>query len=233
MMISVNLRPGTKRGKTSRSFGFSLDRLKGLTASVKDPLRLAAMVSWVVAVAFLGWMYLSTGSRLGELEPKLEETRSEHRRFQDFLAQKRREEMVRDSILSQIRTIRQVDGDRYVWPHILNDVAQALPPLTWLINVTHITVAPVQQLVADSTAVDQPPPPVQIQITGRTVDIQGYTRFMRQLEDSPWLSNVTAISANTVVEKGRAVTAFVLTATFSRPADDRIQTVPVAESVAR
>lgn len=233
MMINVNLRPGTKRGKTRRSFGFSLEKAKGLI-SVENPLKLAATLSWVLAVAFLGWMYLSTGSQLGELEPQLEETRSEHRRFQEYLAQKRREEMVRDSILSQIRTIRQVDGDRYVWPHMLNEVAQALPPLTWLINVANLPPAQAPQTLNDSTATEAPPPPpVQLQLTGRTVDIQGYTRFMRQLEDSPWLSNVTAVSANTVVESGRAVTAFVLTATFSRPSPDRIQTVSVAQSVTR
>jgi len=72
-----------------------------------------------------------------------------------------------------------------------------------------------------------------VQLTGRTVDIQGYTRFMRQLEDSPWLNNITAISANTVVEQGRAVTAFVLTATYTKPPVERVQTVPVAESVVR
>ena len=235
MMINVNLRPGTKRGKTRRSFGFSPEKFKGLV-SVENPLKLAATLSWVLAVAFLGWMYLSTGSQLSALEPKLEETRSEHRRFQEYLAQKQREEMVRDSILSQIRTIRQVDGDRYVWPHILNEVAQALPPLTWLIKVDYVPPPPVAQSLKDSTdseASPPPPPPVQLQLTGRTVDIQGYTRFMRQLEDSPWLNNVTAVSANTVVESGRAVTAFILTATFSRPSPDRIQTVSVAQSVTR
>jgi len=56
---------------------------------------------------------------------------------------------------------------------------------------------------------------------------------MRQLEESPWLGNVTAVSATTVVERGRAVTAFVLRATFMRPDASQIQTVPVAESVVR
>ena len=99
--------------------------------------------------------------------------------------------------------------------------------------MANITPPVVQAVTTDSTQVNQAPPPVTVQITGRTVDIQGYTRFMRQLEDSPWLDNVTAVSANTVVESGRAVTAFVLTATFSRPTPDRIQTVSVAQSVAR
>lgn len=234
MMISVNLRPGTKRGKSGASLAASLDRLKGLGSAVKDPLRLVAVLAWVGVAAWLGYTFVNTGSRLSELEPRLVQARAEHRRFQDFLQQKRREELVRDSILSQIRTIQQVDDDRYVWPHILDEVSRALPPFTWLVNLAFVPVAPQVSLAADTASVgDTLPPPVQVQLTGRTVDIQGYTRFMRELENSPWLGNVTAISANTVVEQGRAVTAFVLNATYSKPPVDRVQTVPVAESVVR
>jgi type IV pilus assembly protein PilN len=215
MMITVNLRPGTKRGKSGPSLGGGLAWVQGLGTTVKDPLRLVAMVAWVGVLGFLGWSYLQTAGQLSELEPRVEDLRSQHQRFREFLVQKEKEEMVRDSILAQIRTIQQVDGDRYVWPHILDEVARALPPFTWLVDV-----APV-------------PPPVEVQVTGRTVDIQGYTRLMRQLEDSPWLGNVTAVSANTVVEQGRAVTAFVLKATFTRPDRTQIRTVPVAESVVR
>lgn len=232
MMISVNLRPGTKRGKSGPSLGAGLDRLKGLGSTVKDPLRLLAMVAWIGVVGFLGWTFLSTGSRLGELEPQLEQARSEHRRFQEFLVQKQREEAVRDSILVQIRTIQQVDADRYIWPHILDQVARALPAFTWLVNVNFVA-PPARPLSADTAAVETARPPVVVQLTGRTVDIQGYTRFMRELEDSPWLGDVTAVSANTVVEGGRAVTAFVLNATYTQPPADRLQTVPVAASVVR
>jgi Tfp pilus assembly protein PilN len=233
MMISVNLRPGTKRGKSGPSFAASLDRIKGLGSAVKDPLRLVAVLAWIGVAGFLGYTFVSTGARLGDLEPRLVQARAEHRRFQDFLAQKRKEELVRDSILSQIRTIQQVDGDRYVWPHILDEVARALPPFTWLVNLAFVPPTPVTTLAADTATVETLPPPTQVQLTGRTEDIQGYTRFMRQLEDSPWLANITAVSANTVVEQGRAVTAFVLTATYSKPPVERIQTVPVAESVVR
>ena len=233
MMISVNLRPGTKRGKNGPSFAISLDRLKGLGSAVKDPLRLVAVLAWIGVAGFLGYTFVNTGSRLGELEPRLVSARAEHRRFQDFLQQKRREELVRDSILSQIETIQQVDADRYVWPHILDEVSRALPAFTWLVNLSYVPPAPTTTLAADTATVETAPPPIQVQLTGRTVDIQGYTRFMRQLEDSPWLGNVTAISANTVVEQGRAVTAFVLNATYSKPPLDRVQTVPVAESVVR
>jgi Tfp pilus assembly protein PilN len=234
MMISVNLRPGTKRGKSGgASFAASLDRFKAIGSAVKDPIRLVAVVAWIGVAGFLGYTFMRTGTQLGELEPRLVQARAEHRRFQDFLQQKRKEELVRDSILSQIQTIQEVDSDRYVWPHIMDEVARALPPLTWLVNLSFVAAPPAVSLAADTASVETGPPPVQVQLTGRTVDIQGYTRFMRQLEDSPWLGNITAISANTVVEQGRAVTAFVLSATYSKPPIDRVQTVPVAESVVR
>ena len=112
MMITVNLRPGTKRGKSGPSFAGGLAWFQGLGTAVKDPLRLVAMVAWIGVIAFLGWSYLGTASEIGFLEPRLEELRGEHQRYREFLAQKRKEEMVRDSILAQIRTIQQVDGDR-------------------------------------------------------------------------------------------------------------------------
>jgi Tfp pilus assembly protein PilN len=163
----------------------------------------------------VGFSHLTAITELSDLEPKLEQARAENQRFRAFLGEKRRLEAVRDSIQAQIATIQHVDGDRYVWAHILDEVARAVPPYTWLTDIVFAapTAVPV---VADSTAAVVAPPPVQIQVSGRTVDIQGYTRLLRQLEDSPWLADVTAISANTVVEQNRAVTAFVLRATFER-----------------
>ena len=42
---------------------------------------------------------------------------------------------------------------------------------------------------------------MQFQINGRTVDIQAYTRFLRQLEASPWITDVQPVSAQTVVRR--------------------------------
>lgn len=237
MMITVNLRAGSKRsrGGGGPSLASGLAWVKGLGSVVKDPLRILAVAAWLGVIGFLGWSFLHTGSQLGALEPKVTQMRAEHKRFQEFLAQKKKEEAVRDSILTQIKTLKDVDGDRYVWPHILDEIARALPTYTWLVDLSPVVVPPPTAVAAaaDTNTAPTGPPPVEVQITGRTVDIQGYTRFMRQLEESPWLGNVTAVSATTVVERGRAVTAFVLRATFMRPDASQIQTVPVAESVVR
>jgi hypothetical protein len=85
----------------------------------------------------------------------------------------------------------------------------------------------------DSTAPDSaaPPPPLVFNIEGRTVDIQAYTRFLRQLEASPWVDQVTPVSAMTIVEKERPVTAFIIRAQFREADSAYIRTVPLSESV--
>ena len=75
------------------------------------------------------------------------------------------------------------------------------------------------------------PPAVQFTVNGRTVDIQAYTRFLRQLEASPWITEVTPVSAQTVVEKERPVTAFSIKATYRQADSAYIRTVPLSQSV--
>jgi hypothetical protein len=63
------------------------------------------------------------------------------------------------------------------------------------------------------------------------VDIQAYTKFLRQLEASPWIIDVTPVSAMTVVEKDRPVTAFTIRATYRQADSAYIRTVPLSQSV--
>jgi Tfp pilus assembly protein PilN len=79
--------------------------------------------------------------------------------------------------------------------------------------------------------VDFVPPPMQLQINGRTVDVQAFTRFLRQLEASPWISNVQPVSAQTVIQDDRPVTAFSIRAAFRKADSAYIRTVPLSQSV--
>ena len=76
-----------------------------------------------------------------------------------------------------------------------------------------------------------PPPPLAFQINGRTIDIQAYTRFLRQLEASPWIVDVMPVSAQTVVEKERAITAFTIRASYTKADSAYIRTAPYSQSV--
>jgi Tfp pilus assembly protein PilN len=235
-MITVNLRPGQKRKRAGNNpFKGLLDNFRDLGTRVKDPLLLAAMAGWICVLAWLGFVYLNTARQLYSLEPRLEQARSENRRFKTFLADKRRQEKIRDSLLAQITVIRNVDGDRYIWPHLLDEITKALPAYTWLVDMGPIASAPVNaappKTKADSQVVDSLARLLSFQLNGRTIDIQAYTRFLRQLEASPWIDNVTPVSAQTIVEKDRPVTAFSIRATFSRADSAYIRTAPFSQSV--
>jgi Tfp pilus assembly protein PilN len=236
-MITVNLRPGQKRKRSGSSFNFKgmFDSFRDLGTRVKDPLLLAAMAGWICVLAWLGFVYLNTARQLYTLEPRLEQARSENRRFKTFLADKRRQEKIRDSLLAQITVIRNVDGDRYVWPHLLDEITKALPAYTWLVDMGPIAATPANaappKTKADSALVDSMARLLSFQLNGRTIDIQAYTRFLRQLEASPWIDNVTPVSAQTIVEKDRPVTAFSIRATFSRADSAYIRTAPFSQSV--
>jgi Tfp pilus assembly protein PilN len=240
-MITVNLRPGQKRKRRAGNpfagllNGFS--GLKDLTAKVKDPLLMGAVGAWIFVAAGLSLIYLNQVRQLYVLEPRLEQARSEHKRFKAFLADKRRQEKIRDSLLAQITVIRRVDGDRYIWPHLLDEITKALPAYTWLVDLgfTAPPAPPVRPAGApvDSTAdsVAAARPPVAFQINGRTIDIQAYTRFLRQLEASPWIVDVVPVSAQTVVEKERPITAFTIRASYNQADSAYIRTAPFSQSV--
>ena len=235
-MITVNLRPGQKRKRVgSNPFKGLLDSFRDLGTKVKDPLLLGAVGAWVIVVAFLGLVYLNSVRQLYTLEPRLEQARSENRRFKTFLADKRRQEKIRDSLLAQIIVIRKVDGDRYIWPHLLDEITKALPAYTWLVDLGPVAGQTVPQeppkTKADSVAADSAAQLLGFQLNGRTMDIQAYTRFLRQLEASPWIANVTPVSAQTIVEKERPVTAFSIRATYSKADSAYIRTAPFSQSV--
>ncbi len=231
-MITINLRPGAKRQSSARpAFGGIKEQYANLTTGINDPWAMAAGVACVVVVLGLGALFLQTGSRLGALEPELEEARTEHLRYQGFLREKRQAERVRDSILVQIGTIASVDGNRYVWPHILDEVAGALPEMTWLTQITQIGGGVVAPTDGSSEAASAVVPPPIVRIVGRTADLQRYTAFLRQLEASPWLANVLPVQAKTIVENNRALTEFTIQATYSTPDSSFVRTVPILESV--
>ena len=242
-MININLRPGKRRKSVGASFNFKgvLDTFRDFGAKVKDPLLLGAVGAWVCVLGFLGFVYLNNVRQLFSLEPRLEQARSENKRFKTFLADKRRQEKIRDSLLAQITVIRNVDGDRYIWPHLLDEVTKALPAYTWLVDLGSAAPAPAPSAApapapaaGTAAATDTAPaaePELVFNLNGRTVDIQAYTRFLRQLEASPWIHNVTPVSAQTVVEKERPVTAFSIRATYHKADSAYIRTAPFSQSV--
>jgi Tfp pilus assembly protein PilN len=135
--------------------------------------------------------------------------------------------------VTELDAIRAIDADRYVWPHVLEEITKALPDYTWLESVVIQAAGPgggaggASAADSDSTARRQ----IHVMIDGRTGDMAGYTRFLRQLSDSPWLTSVIAGPTRTVVESDKPVLTFTVTVTFRQADSAFIRTAPILESV--
>jgi Tfp pilus assembly protein PilN len=222
-MIEINLLPSQKRKKARA--GIRLPDFGEFLRSVRDPLLVGALGAWALVIVAIGFVFFTQQARLSRLQGEFDEVESEARRFRALMAQKRRAERLRDSLLLELQSIRQIDADRYVWPHIMEEVTKALPDFTWLVGLEFLARPPATD---QDTLVVQP---VRFQIDGRTPDIGAYTRFLRQLGESPWITNVIPGATQTVVEEQKPITAFTIAATFRAADSAYIRTVPVGESV--
>ena len=233
-MIEINLLPGKKKKAAGGGAGFklALPDFQGLLASIKNPWLLTASAASVIVVGGGLLVFITQSTRLKVLDSRLDAVRVEKRRFDAVIAQKRQSEKIRDSLVSQINIIRGIDADRYIWPHVLDQITKALPPYTWLTGVSPAAgvvpgQAPPSANPTDSTGTPQ----VRIWITGSTVDIQAYTTFLRQLAASPWLTDVSPATSSTVIESDRPVTAFNVAVRYRVADSVYIRTVPVNQAV--
>ena len=245
-MIEINLLPGS--GKKNRSTGFSLTAIAGQAGSrVKDPFMIAAAVSIIAAVGSIGFLHMAQAGKADELTERERRAVQDSTRFVAVLRERNRALAQRDSVQRQLEIIKSIDNDRFVWAHIMDEVSRALPPYTWLKTIQQSAVvaqaAPVPpppppakgDAKADKGKPTPPPPPappptLKFQISGNTVDIQALTRFMKLLESSPFVKNVTIAKAELVSLEGKEVQEFLLEAEYERPDASVISTVPVTLS---
>jgi Tfp pilus assembly protein PilN len=234
-MIEVNLLPGQKRNAAKGGGGgIKLPDFRALMANIKDPWLLSAIGAWLLALAVGGGLFIIDTANLARLNSHRDDVRKEMRRWDGLIAQKHAAERARDSLVAELNVIRQIDAQRYVWPHILDQVTKALPPYTWVVSVAQLAAAaPVTGPGAASAgmATDSTASQVTVNLAGETVDIQAYTTFLRQLAASPWFTDVTPASSQTVIDHDRPVTGFSVSFRFKVADSLYIRTVPLVQSV--
>lgn len=233
-MIEINLLPGQKR-KAAGGTRLRMPSLGSVVSNVKDPWLLGAIGVGVVAIGGNLALYTVNTARLSHLETVLVGVQQEKRRYDAVAAQKRQAERARDSLAAELAIIRAIDADRFIWPHLLDEITKALPQYTWVTQIQNLSSSPT---AVPATATGTTPAAeatgandVRVSVDGRTVDIQAYTTFLRQLAASPWITDVTATRATTVIEQDRPVTEFNITLRYKRADSLYIRTVPLVESV--
>ena len=241
-MIEINLLPGSgKKGKAKGGGGSSVDMgaaFRGFASKVTDPFLLGAIASGVLAAAAIGALYTQQLARQKSLDTKEQRATKDSIQYAVVVKSIRRAQAQRDSVVRQLNIIKIIDNNRFVWPHVMDEVSRALPPYTWLTSLqqTNESVVPTSNTPAphkkgenaDSVAAAQP---VQLQIIGNTVDIQALTRFMKALEASPFIQDVTLVKTTVIPVEGKEVTEFQLTGTYQQPDSALVKRVPISLSV--
>jgi Tfp pilus assembly protein PilN len=248
-MIEINLLPGSGKKSRKGGGGAKLDigaSLANLKAKVRDPYMLGAIGAAVVAILVTGGLYMTQESRSARLDEELQKAVQDSTRYASVLREREKAEAKRDTVLRSLNMIRAIDDDRYIWPHVMDEVSSALPPYTWIVSLGYSGVgqatAPIQTVVAPEPAGSSGRrrkamptqivrDTVRIRLLGNTVDIQALTRFMKQLEVSPLLENVSLVSSQRANDNGKEVTQFQLDMLYSRPGLNDVRRVPLAVSV--
>jgi Tfp pilus assembly protein PilN len=240
-MIEINLLPGGG-GRKARSrgggVGIRIDlkaMLAGITGRFTDRYLLAAVASSAIAAVTIGMLYSRQTYRAVTLAAAEEQAVKDSTRLAIALAEKIKAEAIRDSALRQINIIKSIDDDRFIWPHVMDEMSRALTPYTWLTTITYsgtpqgtvnVTALPPggPKSKVDTAVVREQ---IALRILGQTVDIQALTRFMRQLEASPFIANVALEKSELVLEGNKEVTQFTLHAAYTRPDPSMLRRVPL------
>jgi Tfp pilus assembly protein PilN len=168
-----------------------------------------------VAVLYMGWQFLGVRSEAKELNVQLETAVQDSINNAVIIARTNQLQARGDSIQERVAIIQEIDAGRYTWPHLLDEVAAAVPDFTWLREVIY-----------------QSDNPLTVRIAGRAGSIFAITSFMRRLEASRF---IRAVNTETIQQQPSEenpedlVYMFEVTMTYDPPGIDELETVPLFE----
>jgi Tfp pilus assembly protein PilN len=247
-MIEINLLPGARRN--ARRGGASIDigaSMAAMRERIREPWLIGSVAVTVLALLVVAGLYLQQSRTAATVDEALQKAVQDSTRYSSVLREREKAEAKRDTVLRSLNLIRAIDDDRFIWAHVMDEVSRALPPYTWLVSLGFTGVgqaqAPVATLAAApadttggrrkkkqlSTLVVRDT--IRIRLVGNTVDIQALTKFMKQLESSPFLEQVQLAKSERANDNGKEVTQFQLDMLYTRPDPSLVTRVPLAVSV--
>jgi len=252
-MIEINLLPGARKTKRSRSSNLDFGAMFGnFTTRFRDPYMITAVASSVVALLMIAGLWWYQSRQFDALTVREQVATQDSTRYSSVIAQRVAAEAQRDSVIRQINIIKAIDGSRYVWPHILYEISRALTPYTWLKSINQTSAVSMispeievgiadslqkkgknGKLIAEADSAAMASTELRFRIVGQTVDIQALTRFMKQLEASPWIEGVQLAKTDIVLLQplNKEATEFTLDMKLQKPDPAMIRRVPLSLAV--
>lgn len=217
-MIEVDLRPGRER---ERSGGGGLGDLElelpdwvSLEELKTDPWTAAVLIAGVVLVGGIAWTWVGQQNRAEELDRRLQSAvqdsarQAELRALSDSLIARRK------SIRSRVRLVKDLDQNRYVWPHLLVEMSRALPDVAWVVSIQRTS----------------PLPGLDLTVRGVAANPLAITSFVRNLRDQPHVGAATIQGSSRQQVQGVTAQSFTLRLSYRRPPEAQTRTRPLVAS---
>ena len=143
----------------------------------------------------------STRSERSALEEQIAVAVQDSTRLADLRA-------LSDSLIAQdaliqerLRLVKSLDGGRFVWPRMLDEISRALPAYTWLTLVRR----------------DAPLPDMRVQVDGIAANPLAITRSVRNLQDSAYISQARIMGSQQELIENVPAQAFRLMLSYASP----------------
>lgn len=216
-MIEVNLLPEGQRSRSKAKRAGSGGR-RGLGEVLKGRSSWnAALLLACLAVPAIGlstwWAQRGTEA---SLQTRLEIASADSTRLADLRLVSDSLTERRQQIRDRVALVEALDRNRFVWPHLLDEISRALPQVAWLSSLRQTS----------------PLPNVGVQIQGVAANPLAITEFVRNLEASDYVTDVRILgSQKEVLNNGElSVQAFTLSARFTEPAGAINRSEPILET---
>jgi Tfp pilus assembly protein PilN len=235
-LIEINLLPAGEKKRRPAGRSGAARRGPALPKFAGDPYMLGLGLLGAAIFLWLGFSWWRVNTAQAAVESRIETETRDSTRFASTIQLVEAMESRQDTIESKIEVIRGVDERRYIWPHLLDEISRAIPPYTWLTKLaaveTEESAAPAQpKTAADSAAVkaaaEAKPEGPAFNLEGNTGSTQALTRFMKSLEASPFIRDVTLVTSEQTTTAGRTYQKFTLEARYETPDSSFVESVPV------
>lgn len=219
-MIEVNLHPEGGRarrrsgGRFPISLPTSLPRFGGGDGGERDVWSTVAVVVPLLALLAIGWMWYTQRGERADLEARLETAVEDSTRLADLRTLSDSLTARRSTISQRLELVRSLDEGRFVWPHLMDEVSRALPAYTWLTAMRRSDTEP----------------RLEVQVDGLSANPMAITRFVRNLQDSPYVSDVRILGSQQERVNNVATQAFKVVLAYESPPPEAIRTEPLVEA---
>lgn len=207
-MIEVNLHPTGGKARRSRRPTLAMPAWLGSGRGAgdgRDVWSLAAMVAAGLAVLLIGGLWFTQRSAKSEIDVRLEEARTDSTRLADLRVLSDSLTARGGEIQERLELVRGLDEGRFVWPHLLDELATALPEYTWLTAVRRST----------------PLPELTVQVDGIAANPLAITRFVRNLQASEYVEQVRIMGSQQASVEDVSAHAFKIVVTYADQSDSQ------------